>query len=106
MCEVLRAIILRKPQDGLLLEVLFSVIEVLLLKLLVVDSEVLVSLPDELVTALHWSWLDQAHVDVALECLLDSLPVDELSLAVFGYLKKDRSSKLVLLPVIVDILVV
>jgi hypothetical protein len=53
-----------------------------LLELLVVGVELLVALPDEPLLDLHRSCARQAHVDVALDDLLEHFPVDRLTVAV------------------------
>lgn len=58
----------------------------MLLELLVVHVELLVALPDKSLLDLHRLRSSQAHVNVALDDLLDNFPVDFLTVAVLGYL--------------------
>ena len=104
--KVFWCVVLGIPEQSLVIEVLFRVCQERIFKFLVINCEVLITLPDELVALFHWSWLHETHVDVALERFLDSLTVDNLALSVFGYLEEDGLKKFLLLPFIIDILVV
>lgn len=56
----------------------------MLLELLVVGVELLVALPDEALLDLHRLCARQAHVDVALDDLLEHFPVDRFTVAILG----------------------